>query len=96
MAVVDPLSRLARQEHRLDSLDLPVLLEMFFRELPLSVKKATNLSQRRERYCTQYTTRPRLRRQKTVRWKIDCGRRRESTRLSFICLQPNRLIIIGC
>jgi hypothetical protein len=43
MAVADPLSRLARQEHRLDNLDLPVLLEMLFRELPLSVKKATNL-----------------------------------------------------
>ncbi len=43
MAVADPLSRLARQEHRLDNLDLPVLLEMLFRELPLSVKKATSL-----------------------------------------------------
>ena len=39
MAVADPLSRLARQEHRLDNLDLPVLLEMLFRELPLSVKR---------------------------------------------------------
>ena len=43
MAVADPLSRLARQEHRLDNLDLPVLLEMLFRELPLSVKRAMNL-----------------------------------------------------
>ncbi len=43
MAVADPLSRLARQEHRLDNLDLPVLLEILFRELPLSAKKAMNL-----------------------------------------------------
>ena len=43
MSVADPLSRLARQEHRLDNLDLPVLLEMLFKELPLSVKKVTNL-----------------------------------------------------
>ncbi len=43
MSIADPLSRLARQEHRLDNLDLPVLLEMLFKELPTSVKKATNL-----------------------------------------------------
>ena len=43
MSVADPLSRLARQEHRLDNLDLPVLLEMLFKELPLSVKKVMNL-----------------------------------------------------
>jgi hypothetical protein len=44
MSVADPLSRLARQEHRLiDNLDLPVLLEMLFRELPLTVKKAMRI-----------------------------------------------------
>jgi hypothetical protein len=43
MSIADPLSRLARQEHRLDNLDLPVLLEMLFKELPASVKKAANL-----------------------------------------------------
>ncbi len=43
MSVADPLSRLARQEHRLDNLDLPVLLAMLFKELPLSVKKVMNL-----------------------------------------------------
>jgi hypothetical protein len=43
MSVADPLSRLARQEHRLDNLDLPVLLEMLFRELPLTVKRAMNI-----------------------------------------------------
>jgi hypothetical protein len=43
MSVADPLSRLARQEHRLDNLDLPVLLEMLFRELPLTVKKAMSI-----------------------------------------------------
>jgi hypothetical protein len=49
MAVADPLSRLARQEHRLDNLDLPVLLEMLFRELPLSVRKAMNLRVKAEK-----------------------------------------------
>ena len=43
MSIADPLSRLARQEHRLDNLDLPVLLEMLFKELPVSIRKATNL-----------------------------------------------------
>jgi hypothetical protein len=43
MTIADPLSRLARQEHRLDNLDLPVLLEMLFKELPASAKKAANL-----------------------------------------------------
>ncbi len=49
MAVSDPLLRLTRQEHRLDNLDLPALLEMLFRELPLSVSKENHdASQRRK------------------------------------------------
>jgi hypothetical protein len=34
MAIADPLSRLSRQEDRVENLDLPVLLEMLLRELP--------------------------------------------------------------
>jgi hypothetical protein len=37
------ISLRARQEHRQDNLDLPVLLEMLFKVLPASVKRATNL-----------------------------------------------------
>ncbi len=55
MAVADPLSRLARQEHRLNNLDLPILLEILFRELPLSVKKATNLRVNAEKDTTVLT-----------------------------------------
>ncbi len=33
MAIADPLSRLSRQEHRVDNLDLPLLLEMLLTEL---------------------------------------------------------------
>ncbi len=34
MAIADPLSRLSRQEHCVDNLDLPLLLEMLLFELP--------------------------------------------------------------
>jgi hypothetical protein len=34
MSIADPLSRLVRQEHRVENLDLPVLLEMLLSELP--------------------------------------------------------------
>jgi hypothetical protein len=30
MAIADPLSRLSRQEHRVDNLDLSLLLEILF------------------------------------------------------------------
>jgi hypothetical protein len=40
MAIADPLSRLARQEHQLDNLDLPLMLEMLLKELPSSVRNA--------------------------------------------------------
>ncbi len=43
MAIADPLSRLARQEHQLDNLDLPLMLEMLLKELPSSVRNALNI-----------------------------------------------------
>ena len=43
MAIADPLSRLARQEHQLDNLDLPLMLEMLMKELPSSVRNALNI-----------------------------------------------------
>jgi hypothetical protein len=44
MAIADPLSRLSRQEHRVDNLDLPLLLEMLSSELPEEIRKL-------ERFC---------------------------------------------
>jgi hypothetical protein len=44
MAIADPLSRLSRQEHRVDNLDLPLLLEMLLSELPEEIWKL-------ERFC---------------------------------------------
>jgi hypothetical protein len=44
MAIADPLSRLSRQEHRVDNLDLPLLLEMLLSELPEEIRKL-------ERFC---------------------------------------------
>jgi hypothetical protein len=38
MAIVDPLSRLSRQEHRVDNLDLPLLLKMLLTELPDEIR----------------------------------------------------------
>ncbi len=43
MAIADPLSRLARQEHQLDNLDLLLMLEMLLKELPSSVRNALNV-----------------------------------------------------
>ncbi len=43
MAIADPLSRLARQEHQPDNLDLPLMLEMLLKELPSSVRNALNI-----------------------------------------------------
>ena len=39
MAIADPLSRLSRQEHRVDNLDLLLLLEMLLTELPEEIRK---------------------------------------------------------
>jgi hypothetical protein len=44
MAIADPLSRLSRQEHRVDNLDLLLLLEMLLSELPDDSRKL-------ERFC---------------------------------------------
>jgi hypothetical protein len=38
MAIADPLSRLSRQEHRVDNLDLPLLLEILLTELPNEIR----------------------------------------------------------
>jgi hypothetical protein len=38
MAIADPLSRLSRQEHRVDNLDLPLLLELLLAELPDEIR----------------------------------------------------------
>ncbi len=38
MAIADPLSRLSRQEHRVDNLDLTLLLEMLLTELPEEIR----------------------------------------------------------
>ena len=43
MAIADPLSRLARQEHQLDNLDLPLMLEILLKELPSSVRSALSI-----------------------------------------------------
>ena len=43
MAIADPFSRLARQEHQLDNLDLPLMLEMLLKELPSSVRNALRI-----------------------------------------------------
>ena len=42
MAMADPLSRLSREEHRVDNLDLPLLLEMLLAELPEEIQKLKN------------------------------------------------------
>jgi hypothetical protein len=39
----DSLSRLARQEHQLDNLDLPLMLEMLLKELPSTVRNALSI-----------------------------------------------------
>jgi hypothetical protein len=49
MTIADPLSRLARQEQRVDNFDLPVLLQMLLKELPSSIKKANNIRVNAER-----------------------------------------------
>ncbi len=43
MAIADPLSRLARQEHQLENLDLPLMLAMLLKELPTTVRNALSI-----------------------------------------------------
>ena len=48
MAIADPLSRLSRQEHRVDNLDLPLLLEMLLTELPEEIRKLEHFQEERK------------------------------------------------
>jgi len=43
MGTADPLSRLSRKEHRLNNLDLPLMLEVLLQRLPDSVRKAMRI-----------------------------------------------------
>jgi hypothetical protein len=43
MAIADPLSRLARQEDRVENLYFPVLLPILLRELPPSIEMAERI-----------------------------------------------------
>ncbi len=52
MAIADPLSRLARQEHQLDNLDLPLMLKMLLKELPSSVRNALSIRVNAEKDTT--------------------------------------------
>jgi hypothetical protein len=56
MTIADPLSRLVRQEHRVENLDLPVLLEMLLSELPEELRKAQHIRLNAEK-DTQVATR---------------------------------------
>ncbi len=56
MAIADPLLRLARQEDRVENLDLPVLLEMLLRELPPSITIAERIRVNAEK--DTYVVRP--------------------------------------
>jgi hypothetical protein len=44
MAIADPLSRLSRKEHRVDNLDLPLLLEILFTGLPDEIRNLEHFS----------------------------------------------------
>jgi hypothetical protein len=44
MAIANPLSRLSRQEHRVDNLDLPLLLEILFTSLPDEIRNLDHFS----------------------------------------------------
>jgi hypothetical protein len=56
MSIADPLSRLVRQEHRVENLDLPVLLEMLLSELPQELRTAQHIRVNAEK-DTQVATR---------------------------------------
>jgi hypothetical protein len=43
LSTADPLSRLARREHRLNNLDLPLLMDVLLKRLPDSVRQARNI-----------------------------------------------------
>jgi hypothetical protein len=56
MSIADPLSRLARQEHRVENLDLPVLLQMLLDGLPAELRAAQHIRVNAEK-DTQVATR---------------------------------------
>jgi hypothetical protein len=56
MSIADPLSRLARQEHRVENLDLPVLLQMLLAGLPAELRAAQHIHVNAEK-DTQVATR---------------------------------------
>ena len=56
MSIADPLSRLARQEHRVENLDLPVLLQMLLDGLPAELRAAQHIRVNAEK-ITQVATR---------------------------------------
>ncbi len=56
MSIADPLSRLVRQEHRVENLDLPVLLEIILSELPQELRTAQHIRVNAEK-DTQVATR---------------------------------------
>ena len=56
MSIADPLSRLARQEHRVENLDLPVLLQMLLDWLPAELRAAQHIRVNAEK-DTQVATR---------------------------------------
>ena len=43
LSTADPLSRLARREHRLNNLDLPLLMDVLLKRLPDSIRHARNI-----------------------------------------------------
>ncbi len=43
MAIIDSLSRLARQENQLDNLGFPLMLETLLKELPSPVRNALSI-----------------------------------------------------
>jgi hypothetical protein len=63
MTIADPLPRLVRQEHQVENLDLPVLLEMLLSELPEELRIAQHIRVNAEK-DTQVATRM------VQRWRI--------------------------
>ena len=56
VAIADPLSRLSRQEHRVDNLDIPLLLEMLLTELPEEIRKLEHfrVNAEKDQRCDTY------------------------------------------
>jgi hypothetical protein len=56
MSIADPLSRLVRQEHRVENRDLPVLLEILLSKIPQEIRTAQHIRVNAEK-DTQVATR---------------------------------------